>query len=484
MTDTFPNWLTKRMLKKIRGFNIDAYLMALEGWRRGLTLTWYQDPTKVTDLKLVGFNPIGKTFSLQDKDSKKLHYFYRSRGDMVSNDAVDIVHHKNRAKEYLNKLNVPTPKGIMIDVHTNQSELKLKQRKSSLNFPLVVKPTLGSLGKGVTTNIQNEDELSIAIQAIKDNYEYYNEIIIEEYVEGDEYRVYVVGNEVSAVTKKVTANVIGDGVSNVNQLIRMKNKERKKNPYLVRKLITVNDAVIKYLEKNNLSLETIPQKGEIVQLINQSNISVGGDPIDATDDLDKISKKVAVEAVKSIPDLYQAGVDIIVSKERTVVLEVNATASISMHIFPMKGEARNVPSHILNYYYPKTVNSAIDKNDLFFDYKNIRRLLVKNTLEKITLTDVPTGDFYKTRFIISGEVQKVGFRHWIRRRAVEHNLSGYVRNLKNGNVVVIVGGNKEKVLEFKKLCKIGSKKAYVNEVKELKWNSSIKSGFEIRKSQK
>lgn len=137
----------------------------------------------------------------------------------------------------------------MIDVHTNQSELKLKQRKSSLNFPLVVKPTLGSLGKGVTTNIQNEDELSIAIQAIKDNYEYYNEIIIEEYVEGDEYRVYVVGNEVSAVTKKVTANVIGDGVSNVNQLIRMKNKERKKNPYLVRKLITVNDAVIKYLEK-------------------------------------------------------------------------------------------------------------------------------------------------------------------------------------------------------------------------------------------
>lgn len=112
MTDTFPNWLTKRMLKKIRGFNIDAYLMALEGWRRGLTLTWYQDPTKVTDLKLVGFNPIGKTFSLQDKDSKKLHYFYRSRGDMVSNDAVDIVHHKNRAKEYLNKLNVPTPKEL------------------------------------------------------------------------------------------------------------------------------------------------------------------------------------------------------------------------------------------------------------------------------------------------------------------------------------------------------------------------------------
>src|SRR5699024_11667308 len=109
MDAPFPSWLTKQMLTGVKGFNLDAYLIALEGWRRGLTLKWYYDASDVTDLKMIGFNPLAKTFSLASEEAT--HYFYRSRGDKVANEAVDIVTHKGVAKKYLQEANVPTPDG-------------------------------------------------------------------------------------------------------------------------------------------------------------------------------------------------------------------------------------------------------------------------------------------------------------------------------------------------------------------------------------
>lgn len=479
MTDTFPNWLTQRMMKGVKGFNIDAYLMALEGWRRGLTLTWYDDISKKKDMRIVGFNPLGKSFSLSEKDGMNLHYFYRSRGDKVTNEAVDIVNHKDKAKEFFNKAKVPTPKGIKVDQDIHQAELKTEIK--SLKYPLVVKPTLGSLGKGVTTNIQNDGELFQAIQQVKENYEDYHDLIIEKHVKGEEYRVYVVDNEVVAATKRIPANVTGDGVSTIKQLIEEKNDKRKDNPYLAKKLIEIDDIVSAYLRKQELTIDDIPQENEYIRLKGQANISAGGDPIDATDDLDKGSKKLAIDAVKSIPNLHHAGVDIIINKDKKMVLEINATADIAMHVFPMEGIPYNVPAKILDYYYPDTSSSAKDKTSLFFDYQDVRNILRKKLAEEITLSDAPKGSFYKTRFIISGKVQKVGFRNWIRTRAVKAGLSGYTRNLKNGNVVVIVGGDEKKVKEFRKQCEQGPRKAEVKEVKELKWDSNIKLGFEIRK---
>src|SRR5699024_2740298 len=293
MAETFPYWITQRMIKGVRGFNLDAYLMALEGWRRGLTLTWYFDPSEVTDLKIIGFNPLGKTFSLTANDQEQTHYFYRSRGDKVANEAVEIVHQKDVAKQYYNKASVPTPKGIMIDKVTQKEEM-LKQL-NSLQYPLVVKPVHGSLGKGVTTNIQNETELFKAIKDIEIKYEDYHQIIIEEYVEGDEYRVYVVNNEVVAATKRIAANVLGDGVHTIEQLIEQKNKDRKNNPYLARKPIEIDEIVIAFLEKQDLTIDSVPENNQIVRLKGQANISAGGDPVDATDSLDSTSKQIAID---------------------------------------------------------------------------------------------------------------------------------------------------------------------------------------------
>lgn len=38
-----------------RRFNLDAFLLALEGWRRGLTLRWYHEVPPESNIKLIGF---------------------------------------------------------------------------------------------------------------------------------------------------------------------------------------------------------------------------------------------------------------------------------------------------------------------------------------------------------------------------------------------------------------------------------------------
>ncbi len=53
------------------------------------------------------------------------------------------------------------------------------------------------------------------------------------------------------------------------------------------------------------------------------------------------------------------------------------------------------------------------------------------------------------KFVISGNVQGVGFRFFTQRSAARHQVVGYVRNLKNGSVESLAEGNAEAVENFK-----------------------------------
>ena len=476
MNNTYPYWLTERMLHGIRRFNIDAYLVALEGWRRGLSLTFYDHKTTETDLKLIGFDPIGKLFSLESETKK--HFFYRTRGDMITNEAVDIGTDKEAAKNYLSKAGVDVPQGFSF---TSETPLeKIHESLAQMEGPLVLKPTFGSLGKGVTTNIKSEEVFFSSLEYIQSTYDY-TDFLAEEYITGEDVRVYVVGDEVAAATKRIPANVTGDGYSTIRQLIEEKNEKRKLNPHTSTRLIKIDDRAKEYLSRQGLEFESMLDEGQTVFLKGESNISAGGDSIDITESLDENIKKMAVEAVAAIPDLHHAGVDLIVNENRGAVIEINSTGSTALHTFPLYGEPQNVAEKIVDYYFPAT-RGLRTSNQLFFDYRSILKQLRANQLKNIEITDAPVGEIYAKRYVISGKVQKVGYRIWAENQAVPRGLHGYTRNLKNGKVVVVVGGlEKDKVDEFKDICWQGPKRAQVESVKEFIWKKEIQIGFEIKK---
>ncbi len=49
---------------------------------------------------------------------------------------------------------------------------------------------------------------------------------------------------------------------------------------------------------------------------------------------------------------------------------------------------------------------------------------------------------------ISGCVQGVGFRHYTKKQAIKHKVKGWVRNLTDGRVEVLAGGELSNVNEF------------------------------------
>jgi len=71
------------------------------------------------------------------------------------------------------------------------------------------------------------------------------------------------------------------------------------------------------------------------------------------------------------------------------------------------------------------------------------------------------------RYLVSGEVQGVGFRFFAQRIAARHQVTGYVRNLEDGRVEVLAEGSAEGVEGFKHDIAAGPAHARVERVEEI-----------------
>ena len=474
----FPN-LTNEVVADITGFKLCSYLVALEGWRRGLTLKWYKDETDLCKLDRMNSSTHGKFFSLSS--DKHTHYFFRSRGDMVANQTVRICQNKDKTKDWLKQSGVPIPLGKEFDI-TNHEEIV--NYAESIGFPVVLKPLNGSMGKGVYINLSNKEQLANAVQNAQSTYRF-KKYLLEKYYPGNEYRVYVVGDKVIGATNRVPANITGDGQNTVEALIEIKNKDRKDNPYLAPKPIKIDYEVRNSLTRLGYDKTSIPKKGETVYLRGKSNLSSGGDPIEATDELTEEVKQITVDALKALPNIPHGGVDVIVdpvSNKKGVILEINATAEIGFHSFPLKGEPKDVQGAIIDYYFPETVGKV--KSDFYFDYNSILEPLKTWAAEEIKITKPLIGEVHAKKYAVYGKVQKVGYMSWIKRQALKENLIGYAKKVgKNQVEVVVISNNKNAVDKFLELCQKGSKKSRVDDVQvqqyEITSGHPLKMGFEL-----
>lgn len=80
---------------------------------------------------------------------------------------------------------------------------------------------------------------------------------------------------------------------------------------------------------------------------------------------------------------------------------------------------------------------------------------------------------------ISGSVQGVSFRNFLKESAENLNLRGFVRNLEDGRVETVAEGRDENVNEFLSKCKSGPPHSDIKDVdiEEIKHQGFI--GFKI-----
>ena len=86
------------------------------------------------------------------------------------------------------------------------------------------------------------------------------------------------------------------------------------------------------------------------------------------------------------------------------------------------------------------------------------------------------------RYVVSGQVQGVGFRWFVHRHAARLRLSGWAQNLPDGRVEVVASGPDENLEELEKLLREGPSSADVSalEITDLPPAVVGRSGFDIR----
>ncbi|MGP9552083.1 ATP-binding protein [Halomonas sp. AOP42-D1-22] len=332
----WPESFSEKVVSKAFGNKLCSYTISLEAWRRGLSVT-------ILDSEY-------NRYLIESR--KKSIIFNRSKCSLTTNEAVASIKDKQVARDLMLKAGVEVPPGKLF--LASVSDKDVVGYAEEIGYPVVVKPLNGSLGRGVFTEIQNQKDLIDFFKYLANDLNV-KEIIVEKHVGGDDYRAFVVGGKVVAAVKRIPANVVGDGVHSIEQLISLKNKDRKKNPFLSKGLIKKDKEVLAKIAASGYTLDSILEDRKILFLRGKANASAGGDVIDVTDTLPEIVKESAAKAISSIPGLEYCGVDVLYDEltKRHAIIEMNSRAQIGVNMYPTEGVGRNIPKAIIDHYFPE-----------------------------------------------------------------------------------------------------------------------------------
>jgi cyanophycin synthetase len=190
--------------------------------------------------------------------------------------------------------------------------------------------------------------------------DYGERVIVEQFAEGRDHRVLVIGGKVVAVAERVPAHVVGDGTHTVRELIDQANDDPRRGVGHTKVLtrIACDDATLEYLGRTGRSLDSVPAAGETVLLRATANLSTGGTSIDRTDEIHP-SNVTACEMAAGVVGLDIAGIDVITPdisvpfrENGAAIIEVNAAPGVRMHTHPSEGMPRPVGAPIIDMLYP------------------------------------------------------------------------------------------------------------------------------------
>ena len=290
----------------------------------------------------------------------KEHVEYVKNGNMTSKDSYIsplIMENKVVTKKVLSEKGFRVPKGYEV----SSLEEALQKFNYIKNKPIVIKPKSTNFGLGITIFKNGTSSLDNYTKAIEFALKEDKDILIEEFIEGTEYRFFVIEGKTEAVLLRVPANVIGDGKHTIRELVEMKNAnplrgDAKKTPL---KTIELGEIEQLQLSEQGLNFESILAENEVAYLRENSNISTGGDSIDMTNEVHDSYKKLAVEIAEAMMAKV-CGVDLIIpdikdecSKDNYGVIEANFNPMMMMHIYPHAGESRRLSLNVLRMLFPE-----------------------------------------------------------------------------------------------------------------------------------
>lgn len=336
---------------------------AEESIQNGYRFAGYEDLELSTQLLLKAAVKRGIVFQLVDRHenfirlTKGDHTEYVKQATKTSLDSystVLIMENKLVTKEVLERQRIRVPAG---EAFRSLDEAMTKY-EMYCDKSIVIKPKSTNFGLGITI-FNSEYSKDDYEKAFKMAFEHDQTVLLEEFMTGKEYRFLVMGDEVVGILHRVPANVTGDGVHTIEQLVHEKNNDplRGRGYKTPLEKIQLGEAESMFLKNHGHAWGDIPESGEIIYLRENSNISTGGDSLDYTDDIPDSYKRIAIQSAKAAGATI-CGVDMMIddiseeaAEANYSIIEINFNPAIHIHCYPYKGKNRKSAEKILDLLF-------------------------------------------------------------------------------------------------------------------------------------
>src|SRR6202023_2601815 len=189
---------------------------------------------------------------------------------------VDIAGDKKLTPSLLASAGLPVPRSQMVESADEAAAAAVR-----IGYPVVTKPLDGNHGRGVSLELRTEDDVRGGFErALRQTRS--GMVVVESFIQGNDYRVLVIDGHMVAVAQRVPAHVIGDGEHTVRQLVEITNRDPRRGigheKVLTR--IKIDEAAEELVVKQGLNLDQVPAKDAVVKLAATGNMSTGGISID------------------------------------------------------------------------------------------------------------------------------------------------------------------------------------------------------------
>ncbi len=124
-------------------------------------------------------------------------------------------------------------------------------------FPLIIKPHNDAHGNGVCMHIMSFDEL---VTKLKQSFEQYSTMLIQEEIQGDEIRVLCLFGKVFLAYMRIPPFVIGNGKNSIQELVEEENQSNPNRGNGYEKdmaYIPLDEECKDYIAKQNYTFESI-----------------------------------------------------------------------------------------------------------------------------------------------------------------------------------------------------------------------------------
>ena len=271
--------------------------------------------------------------------SGKKRYFRTTKFDINTLGATEISADKDYASYFMRRMGYPVARGEAFfstkwckAISSKRNLAAAYRYAQRLGFPVIVKPNSKSQGVAVAkAHTKKEFERAFNAAAKVDTV-----ILVQEVLTGHDYRLVVLDGAVISAYERLPLSVVGDGRSTIRTLLRAKQQQFRKQGRDT--VIKADDWRIRQkLARGGYALSSVPERGVRIALLDNANLSSGGDSLDVTETIHPGFRDIAVRLTRDM-GLRLCGVDLMVAgdiregPQKYWVLEINSAPGLD-HYF-------------------------------------------------------------------------------------------------------------------------------------------------------